>query len=157
MGNGAARKRREETPSIPLEDQVVFWSRVFGEESVPDTRAVHPQGMVLWGLVQPITVEEIFSTLRKTKDGAVGLDKISRKEISKLNPRALQAHFNLWLYAGYQPVEFRRSRTVLIPKVPQPSGPGQLVQADHHWFLHLSRVSSGCLGSSSSSPGSEPL
>ena len=117
--------RSEETPSIPLEDQVVFWSRVFGEESVPDTRTGSPQGMVLWGLVEPITVEEIFSTLRKTKDGAVGLDKISRKEISKLNPRALQAHFNLWLYAGYQPIEFRRSRTVLIPKVQEPSGPGQ--------------------------------
>ena len=117
--------RSEESPNIPLEDQVVFWSRVFGEESVPDTRTVHPQGMVLWGLVQPITVEEIFSTLRKAKDGAVGLDKISRKEISKLNPRALQAHFNLWLYAGYQPVEFRHSRTVLIPKVAEPSGPAQ--------------------------------
>ena len=104
---------------------MVFWSRVFGEDSVPDTRAVRPQGMVLWGLVQPIRVDEILSTLRNTKDGAVGLDKISRKDISKLNPRALQAHFNLWLYAGYQPVEFRRSQTVLIPKVAEPSGPAQ--------------------------------
>ena len=117
--------RRGERPSIPLEDQVVFWSRVFGEESVPDTRAVRPQGMVLWGLVEPITVDEIFATLRNTKYETVGLDKISRRDISKLNPRALQAHFNLWLYAGYQPVEFRRSRTVLIPKVAEPSGPGQ--------------------------------
>ena len=73
----------EETPSIPLEDRVVFWSRVYGEESVPDTRIIRPQ------LVQPITVEEIFSTLHNTKDGAVGLDKISRKDISKMNPRAL--------------------------------------------------------------------
>ena len=104
---------------------MVFWSRVFGEESVPDTRAVRTQGMVLWGLVEPIIVVEIFAILRNTKDGAVGLDKISRKDISKLNPRALQAHFILWLYAGYQPVEFRRSRTVLIPKVAEPSGPGQ--------------------------------
>ena len=104
---------------------MVFWSRVFGEESVPDTRAVRPQGVVLWGLVEPIIVVEIFAILRNTKDGAVGLDKISRKDISKLNPRALQAHFNLWLYAGYQPVEFRRSRTVLIPKVAEPSGPRQ--------------------------------
>ena len=85
---------------------MVFWSRVFGEDSVPDARVVRPQGMVLWGLVQPITVDEILSTLRNTKD-------------------ALQAHFNLWLYAGYQPVEFRCSRTVLIPKVPEPSGPAQ--------------------------------
>ena len=84
---------------------MIFWSRVFEEESVPDTRIVRPQGMVLWGLMQPITMGEIFSTLRKTKDGAVGLDKILRKDISKLDPRALQAHFNLWLYAEYQPVE----------------------------------------------------
>jgi len=60
--------------------------------------------MVMWGLVQPITVDEIFSTLRKTK--------ISCKDTSKLNRRSLQAHFNLWLYAGYQPGDFRRSRKV---------------------------------------------
>ena len=39
--------RGEEMPSILLEDQVVFWSRVFGEELVTDTRTVRPQGMVL--------------------------------------------------------------------------------------------------------------
>ena len=37
----------EATPGIPLEDQVIFWSRVFGEESVADECSVRPQGMVL--------------------------------------------------------------------------------------------------------------
>ena len=115
---------------ISLEDQVVFWSRMSREESVPDTRVVRPQGMVMWGLVQPITVDEIFSTLRKTK--------ISCKDTSKLNRRSLQAHFNLWLYAGYQPGDFRRSRKVLIPKVAEPSRP---IQADRNWVLHLQAIS----------------
>ena len=117
--------QQEASPGIPLEDQVIFWSRVFGEESVADERSVRPQGMVLWSLVRTITADEIFAALRKTKLGAAGLDKISRDDVLKLDHRALLAHFNLWLYVGYQPAEFRRSRTVLIPKVPLPSEPGQ--------------------------------
>ena len=117
--------QNEAPPGIPLDDQVSFWSRVFGEESQVDERVVRPQGMVLWSLVRAITADEIFAALRKSKQGAAGLDKISRDDIRKLDPRALLAHFNLWLYAGYQPAEFRRSRTVLIPKVPDPSGPGE--------------------------------
>ena len=69
--------------------------------------------------------DEIYAALRKTKLRAAELDKISRDHIRKLDPRALLAHFNLWLYAGYQPGEFRRSHTVLIPKVPEPSEPGE--------------------------------
>ena len=69
--------------------------------------------------------DEIYAALRKTKLGAAGLDKISRDDIRKLDPRALLVHFNLWLYVGYQPAGYRRSRTVLIPKVPLPSETGQ--------------------------------
>ena len=90
-----------------------------------DERVVRPQGMVLWSLVRAITADEIYAALRKSKQGAAGLDKISRDDMRKLDPCALLAHFNLWLYVGYQPAEFRRSRTVLIPKVPDPSGPGE--------------------------------
>ena len=103
--------------TIPLEDQVRFWSEVFGAPSRDDERTTEPKGRVMWELVCPIRLEEILVTLRKSKDGAAGIDRISRDEMRKLDPRALQAHFNLWLYAGYQPAEFRHSRTVLIPKV----------------------------------------
>ena len=56
---------------------------------------------------------------------AAGLDNISHDDIWKVDPRALLAHFNLWLYAGYQSDDFCRSCTVLIPKVPNPSETGQ--------------------------------
>ncbi|RLJ22762.1 hypothetical protein DJ031_00280 [bacterium endosymbiont of Escarpia laminata] len=117
--------RTSVTPTIPLDDQVTFWKKVFGEKSLADDRIIEPQGKILWDLVRPVRLEEIYATLRKTKEGAAGLDRISREEVRKLDPRALLAHFNLWLYAGYQPKEFRHSRTVLIPKVEVPSGPGQ--------------------------------
>ena len=115
----------EVTPSIPLEDQVVFWSRVFGEMSQPDERDPIVQGPILWDLIRTIALPELFATLRKTKEGAVGPDKVLMRDLKNIDPRALLAHFNLWLYVGYQPADFRRSRTVLIPKSANPEGPGQ--------------------------------
>ena len=112
-----------EEGAIPLEDQVRFWSGVFGTPSRDDERTTDPLGRVMWDLVNPIWLEEIMVTLRKSKDGAAGIDRITRDDMRKLDPRALQAHFNLWLYAGYQPAEFRHSRTVLIPKVAVPVAP----------------------------------
>lgn len=72
-----------------------------------------------------IRLEEIYATPRKTKVMAADLDRISREDVTKVDPRALLVHFNLWLYAEHQPAKFRPSRTVLIPKVAAPSGPGQ--------------------------------
>ena len=113
------------TPSIHLEDQVVFWNRVFGELSQPDERDPIVQGPILWDLIRTIALPELVATLRKTKKGAAGPDKVSMRDLKNIDPRALLAHFNLWLYVGYQPANFRRSRTVLIPKSANPEGPGQ--------------------------------
>ena len=58
------------TPTIPLEDQVWFWSEVFGTPSHNDECTTEPQGRVMWDLVKPIRLEEILATLQKSKDGA---------------------------------------------------------------------------------------
>ena len=115
-------------PTIPLDDHVSFWSEVFGTPSRDDDRTTMPQGRVLWDIVSPIRLEEILATLQKSKDGAAGTDRISREDLRKVDPRALQAHFTLWLYAGYQPAEFRHSRTVLIQKVAVPVAPEEFHQ-----------------------------
>ena len=152
--------QNEATPGIPLEDQVSFWSQVFGEEWVVDERVVHSQGMVLWSLVGAITADEIYPALRKSKQGAAGLDKIMRDDIRKQDPRALLAHFNLWLYAGYQPAEFRRSRTVLFRRCPNPLGQEGLVQLQSHHTCQECSTGSWLVvfrGSWSSTPDKEPL
>ena len=95
-------------PTIPLDDQVSFWSEVFGTPSRDDERTTVPQGRVLFDLVTPIQLEEILATLQKSKDGAAGTDRISRDDFRKVDPR---------------PAEFRHSRTVLIPKVAVPVAP----------------------------------
>ena len=59
-------------------------------------------------------LDEIYAALRKSKQGAAGLDKISLDDIRKLDPRALLAQFNLWLYAGYQPAVARVTRVRLL-------------------------------------------
>ena len=93
---------------------------MFGTPSHNDERTTEPQDRVMWDPVKPIWLEEILATLHKSKDEAAGIDRISCDDIRKLDPRALQTHFNLWLYAGYQLAEFRHSQTVLIPKVAVP-------------------------------------
>jgi len=97
------------TPTIPLEDQARFWSEV---SSHNDERITEPQGRVMWDLVKPIRLEEM---------GQQGFTE-SPVTIYANDPRALLAHFNL-RYAGYQPAEFRHSRTVWIPKVAAPVAP----------------------------------
>ena len=54
----------EETQSIPLEDQVIFWSRVFGELSQVDKRDPQIQGPILWDLILTIALPELFAALR---------------------------------------------------------------------------------------------
>ena len=90
---------------------MVFWSRLFGEESKVDDRVVRPQGMVLWGLVQTITADEIYAALQKITLWVAGFDKISRDDVRKMNLRAFLTYFNLWLCVGY----FHHSCTVLVP------------------------------------------
>ena len=90
----------EVTPSIPLEDQVVFWSRIFGEMSQPDERDPIVQGPILSDLIRTIALPELFATLRKTKEGAMGPDKVSMRDLKNIDPRALLAHFNSGCMSG---------------------------------------------------------
>ena len=96
---------------------------MFGKDSRVDDRQVEPTGEVLWDLIAPVTLTELQATLRNTKKGALGTDNITLADLRKLDPRALLAHLNMWLYIGYLPAGLRSSRTVLIPKVPAPKGP----------------------------------
>ena len=96
---------------------------MFGKDSRVDDRKVEPTGEVLWNLIAPVTLTELQATPRNTKKGAVGTDNITLADLRKLDPHALLAHLNMWVYIGYLPAGFRSSRTVLIPKVPTPKGP----------------------------------
>ena len=88
-----------------------------------EDRQVEPKGEVLWDLIAPVTLTELQATLRNTKKGALGTDNVTLADLRKLDPRALLAHMNLWLYTCYLPAGLRSSRTVLIPKIPAPTGP----------------------------------
>lgn len=78
---------------------------------------IHKEALVNY----TFAVDDFKRRLRKTKEG----DKVSMGDLKKIYPRALLAHFILWLYVGYQPADSRRSRTVLIHKTANPEGHGQ--------------------------------
>ena len=67
------------------------------------------------GLAHSIAGDEIYAALYKINGRAVVHD-----DVGKPDPRVLLVYFNLWLYAGFQPVNIRHS---LIPKVANPSVP----------------------------------
>ena len=113
----------EQPAQHSLSDQVLFWEGVFGKDSRVDDRQVEPSCDVLWDLIAPVSLTELQATLRNTKKGALGTDNISLADLRRLDPRALLAHLNMWLYIGYLPAGLRTSRTVLIPKVPAPTSP----------------------------------
>lgn len=109
---------RVEKKTIPMRDQEAYWKELFGQKSKEDSRVPRPVGPELWALLEPVTADEVERILKSTQAGAPGPDGISVESVKKANCKVLAAHFNLWLYAGYPPSEFRKGETVLIPKVP---------------------------------------
>jgi hypothetical protein len=82
-------------------------------------------GPILYELLDPVTEEEVLTTIRKTKNGAAGPDHISVGQVKSIPTPVLTAHYNLWLLLGSQPTGFRKGVTVLIPKSNKASDPSE--------------------------------
>lgn len=73
---------------------------------------------IQWGIMAPITSDDVKRTLAGMKDGAPSPDGRRPKDLKNIPIQELVAHYNLWLLAGYQPEALRRRETVLLPKEP---------------------------------------
>ena len=103
---------------LAMAAQEPYWRSIFSKWSVPDRRTPDPVGPTQWGIMAPITSDDVKRTLAGMKDGAPGPDGRRPKDLKNIPIQELVAHYNLWLLAGYQPEALRRSETVLLPKEP---------------------------------------
>lgn len=76
-----------------------------------------PAGPTQWGMVAPVTCDEVLTALKVTKDGAPGPDDRKLRDLKGIPLTELQWHVNLWLLAAYQTAALRQGETILIPKV----------------------------------------
>lgn len=118
----ASQSSNTPTPSEMLE----FWTKVFGTDvenacNVETTTVVDSTANCLWGSIVQEDIKRTELALKK----AMGPDKISVKAWKSV-PRAVRALFyNVILYHGVVIDRLSKARTIFIPKVANPSKPGE--------------------------------
>lgn len=108
---------------VDAEDLFRFWGGLLSRPSLADDRVPDPRPMKA-EIAAPVTTAELERFLKTLKNSAPGPDKMPVRLLKAIPGVILSLLYNLWLYCGFLPAKFKRCRTVLIPKVPNP-GPGQ--------------------------------
>lgn len=100
-----------------------FWRSLFENNPHHDDRPIVQNDLSRWNLVEPITINEISKARRSTSKSAPGPDKLDLNCLKSIPEAILAKVYNLWLIAEHLPMAYRKSRTTLIPKVPNPVHP----------------------------------
>ena len=110
------------TPLPTIEEGAILntWRGIFESDPILDIRPVREVRSELWDLAKGVTTEEVKITLKSTSESSPGSDGLVLRVLKACPPVLLSATFNLWLAAEYLPRGYRKSRTVLIPKVHNP-------------------------------------
>lgn len=105
------------------------WKEIIERPSsnnVNDSREpIIPESYDLMGIWAPISVKDVKDNELKRKS-ACGTDGISVDKFSMLSPALRAMIFNIVMYCGGFSEEFLLGRTILIPKVVEPSASSQL-------------------------------
>lgn len=98
-------------------DMLGYWHDTLSTCNTPESvQAQFPSPSPgLKNLWRPISMDEIRS-VRVSRNSACGLDGVTARAWSRVNPKAKELLFNTILLAGELPVALRRSRTVFLPK-----------------------------------------
>ena len=100
-----------------------FWKNLF------ETKVIKPKcargTSDKWShLANPFTEAEVSSFINMLKNKAPGQDGLGLADLRKIRVSDLVFWFNRFLEVGDIPVELKRFRTTLIPKVSEPKDPG---------------------------------
>ncbi len=106
----------KEKSTLPLNDFDPPWRKIMEEASLPDGRDVDRVSEPIWALITPVTGDMVKACIKSMPKTSPGLDGIELSTIRSIPAEELAAHYNLWLYAAYQPKALREGRTVFIPK-----------------------------------------
>ena len=117
-------------PAVSKEEQEAFWGRLSPRPSPPDTRPVYPIRDPQWGMLDPITVEEVAANLQAMPlDSAAGPDRLTVRQLKSCPRSTLARLFNLWLYTSHEAL--KHARTTLIPKARQDHADSQGTRRHH--------------------------
>lgn len=110
--------------SVTDAEKATFWRHVFECERIsdPDSRI---SVSAREDLSHPFTVGEVSKVLNSTNPSAAGPDGMRPEGLKGVDPLKIALIANGVLYGGRAPASFLVSRTVLIPKSPTPSTPGE--------------------------------
>ncbi len=119
----------EKTPGAAAkypESTLGYWQGLLERPSPSEDRSPDTVRGQLWGLITPVTREEVDSTLASAKGRtAPGPDGRTSVSVRQLGVQKLAWLFNAILYLGEAPEPLTRARTTLIPKVQDPERPEQ--------------------------------
>lgn len=105
--------------AVSKEQLIRYWSGLYCADRRVDQRPV-PEANIDWSLMRPITPNEVLDTLKRTKNSAPGPDGVEVRALKRYDTLALACAFNAVLFLRTPPDTFIGSRTVLIPKSPNP-------------------------------------
>lgn len=113
----------EQVSCVPRDAMEPFWRAIMTTEKLmfPVLRRSEETYDNLW---LPITGEEVKSAFPPSNTAA-GPDGIITKQLRSLNSNLVAKVFNILMYCGKLPAFLSLSRTVLVPKVKEPSNPGE--------------------------------
>ena len=98
-------------PVLPLAQQTAYWKPLFETPSTKESRV--PSGArPLWDIIRPFSNEEVVRSLRAMKDGAPGLDQVTKERLLLLPVTQLTCRFNIWLLLGVAPLIPERSHCI---------------------------------------------
>ena len=116
----AAYKGRARVPREHFD----YWAKLFEGKAVEDKRPIVPKVETNWGLISPITSEEVCKTIRELKNTATGLDRVSVSEVNGINRGLLVEYLNLLLLTEAAPGQLSKARVTLVPKTAEALEPG---------------------------------
>jgi len=104
---------------LPKDTLVDFWKGIYETAGVADDR---PLGVASPGWNLPhLTTEAVEEGMAKLKDSGAGPDGETRADLRRIKTDDLTAVFNLILVTGVIPQTWKQNRTILIPKVANPT------------------------------------
>ena len=113
----------EET--IPRGDLNIFWRDIFTKEPIGIQECITELKPEIESISQLISTSEVKDAVRQLKQNAPGLDGIKSDLIKGVQVSQLRVLFNLFLSTEYTPRWLRMGTVTLIPKIANPTSPGE--------------------------------
>ncbi|CAM4574444.1 unnamed protein product [Leuciscus chuanchicus] len=106
--------------TVTVEHLEDFWANTMEVGSEEECQEVAEAANVHWPILAPIEVDEVTTVLRGLVHSAVGMDKISAKELLAWHQPSLASFMNIMLATESLPSTLARARVTFIPKTDTP-------------------------------------